>query len=202
MSLAERVDRLANPDRPAETAPLVVSTPESAAPEVATREMTQRIVDHVRDAIQDTPDRSQLSDAKLRSLVEQRTTEALAAEGPELGRRAVSAIRRSVADELLGFGPLQTLLDDHTVSEIMINGHETVFVERSGRVERVESTFDTSEQLRLVVERMVQTPGGVSTSRRRWSMPDFPMAHDSMWFFHRWPLTAHLSPSESSRPVT
>ena len=159
MSLAERVDRLANPDRPAETAPLVVSTPESAAPEVATREMTQRIVDHVRDAIQDTPDRSQLSDAKLRSLVEQRTTEALAAEGPELGRRAVSAIRRSVADELLGFGPLQTLLDDHTVSEIMINGHETVFVERSGRIERVESTFDTPEQLRLVVERMVQTSG-------------------------------------------
>ena len=159
MSLAERVDRLANPDRPAETAPLVVSTPESAAPEVATREMTQRIVDHVRDAIQDTPDRSQLSDAKLRSLVEQRTTEALAAEGPELGRRAVSAIRRSVADELLGFGPLQTLLDDHTVSEIMINGHETVFVERSGRIERVESTFDTAEQLRLVVERMVQTSG-------------------------------------------
>lgn len=159
MSLAERVDRLAKPDRPAETPPLLASTPESAAPEAATREMTQRIVDHVRDAIQDTPDRSQLSDAKLRSLVEQRTTEALAAEGPELGRRAVSAIRRSVADELLGFGPLQTLLDDHTVSEIMINGHETVFVERSGRIERVESTFDTAEQLRLVVERMVQTSG-------------------------------------------
>jgi len=159
MSLASRVDRLSQPEHPVAVAPSEVPVADPVAPELATREITQRIVDLVRDALQDTPERSQLSEAKLRSLVEQRTTEALAAEGPELDRATVSVIRRSVADELLGFGPLQTLLDDSSVSEIMINGHENVFVERSGRIERVESAFETAEQLQLVVERMVRTSG-------------------------------------------
>jgi len=159
MSLASRVDRRSQPEPPVAVAPSAIPVADPVAPELATREITQRIVDLVRDAVQDTPERSQLSEAKLRSLVEQRTTEALAAEGPELDRASLSAIRRSVADELLGFGPLQTLLDDASVSEIMINGHENVFVERSGRIERVESAFETAEQLQLVVERMVRTSG-------------------------------------------
>jgi len=158
VSLAARVDQVDVVDgaNPAPMQELVESPPPSDLPD---RETVQRIVDRVRDTVQDTPGRSQLSDAKLRSLVEQQTTAALAAEAANLDRATVTVIRRSVADELLGFGPLQTLLDDEAISEIMINGYDGVFVERSGRIERIESGFDSAEQLQLVIERMVRTSG-------------------------------------------
>ena len=159
MSLAARVDQVAEPAPRVEHQPATTPPVESPVSEFVDRETVRRIVDLVRDGVQETPDRSQLSDSKLRSLVEQQTTKVLASEGAHLDRTTISVIRRSVADELLGFGPLQALLDNEAVSEIMINGHQNVFVERFGQIEPIESGFETPEQLQLVIERMVRTSG-------------------------------------------
>jgi len=123
------------------------------------RDVVRRIVGEVRDAIGDIPDRTRLSDDRLRALVEQQTTTVLSSQDEQIDRGTVSAIRRAVADELLGFGPLQALLDRDDVSEIMVNGHQNVFVERSGRLEPADTVFESEEQLLLVIERMVRTSG-------------------------------------------
>ena len=60
-------------------------------------------------------------------------------DGPLLTTRERSAIIRRVVDEALGLGVLEPLLADEAVTEIMVNGPDTVFVERAGRLQRVDT---------------------------------------------------------------
>ncbi|PID52832.1 MAG: secretion protein, partial [Micrococcales bacterium] len=64
---------------------------------------------------------------------------------------------RRVVDEAVGLGVLEPILADPTVSEIMINGHETIYVERGGRLERWAVPFSSEEQLLQTIDRIVST---------------------------------------------
>jgi pilus assembly protein CpaF len=101
------------------------------------------------------------------------------AEDPTLRPRVLAALRRIVqtlvprlppglspaelvgqmADEALGLGPLEALLADRTVSEIMVLDAHNIYVERAGRVQRSECQFTDDERVRAVIERIV-TPLG------------------------------------------
>jgi pilus assembly protein CpaF len=61
--------------------------------------------------------------------------------------------------EAVGLGPLEELLADPAVEEVMVNGHEQVFVERSGRIERTDVAFPSEQALRDAIERIL-TPLG------------------------------------------
>jgi pilus assembly protein CpaF len=61
--------------------------------------------------------------------------------------------------EAVGLGPLEELLADPTVEEVMVNGHERVYVERRGRIERTDVRFESEEVLRDAIERIL-TPLG------------------------------------------
>jgi pilus assembly protein CpaF len=74
-----------------------------------------------------------------------------------LSTRDRNALVRRVVDESVGLGVLEPLLADPSVSEIMINGHSTVYVERYGRLERVPSRFTSDEQLLQTIDRIVST---------------------------------------------
>ncbi|MGY1804930.1 CpaF family protein [Blastococcus sp. SYSU D00922] len=64
-----------------------------------------------------------------------------------------------ITDEVLGHGPLQPFLDDPTVTEIMVNGPDLVYVERNGRLVRTEAAFTSEAHLRRVIERIVSRVG-------------------------------------------
>jgi pilus assembly protein CpaF len=64
-----------------------------------------------------------------------------------------------VLDELLGLGPLEPLLKDETVADILINGHATVYVERLGRLERTEVRFQDNRHLIRIVNKIVAAVG-------------------------------------------
>ena len=66
---------------------------------------------------------------------------------------------REIVDEILGFGPLQRLLDDPLVSEIMVNGANRIYVERGGRLHLTGTTFSSDAHLRRVIERIVSRIG-------------------------------------------
>ncbi|MGH1468897.1 MAG: ATPase, T2SS/T4P/T4SS family [Bdellovibrionales bacterium] len=76
-----------------------------------------------------------------------------------LGRDERTKIIKDVLDEALGLGALENLLADDSVSEIMVNGAEKIFVEKDGRVQLSKSRFTSNQQLRNVIERIV-TPIG------------------------------------------
>jgi len=66
---------------------------------------------------------------------------------------------QSISDEILGLGPIQSLLRDSSVSEIMVNGHENVFVERSGKIVKTLKKFQSEDHLRRIIERIVSQVG-------------------------------------------
>lgn len=78
---------------------------------------------------------------------------------PGMPRDERSAIMKEVIDEALGLGPLENLLAEEGVTEIMVNGFDKIFVERLGRIQLSPVTFTSNVHLRNVIERIV-TPLG------------------------------------------
>ncbi len=60
-----------------------------------------------------------------------------------------------VMDDLLGFGPIQTLLDDDEVSEIMVNGPKKIFVEKKGKLIKTNVTFDDDDHVLRIIDRII-----------------------------------------------
>jgi pilus assembly protein CpaF len=107
------------------------------------------------------------------------TTDTVRLDDPSFRPRVLTALRRIVkllehrlpegteqdrlvgemADEALGLGPLEHLLNDPTVSEIMVIDADTIYIERSGKLERSDARFTDDERVRAVIERIV-TPLG------------------------------------------
>ncbi|MEO0334990.1 MAG: ATPase, T2SS/T4P/T4SS family, partial [Pseudomonadota bacterium] len=79
--------------------------------------------------------------------------------GKGLSREERSQTIKEVLDEALGLGPLENLLSDKAVSEIMVNGAKKIYIEKSGRLTLSPITFTSNQQLRNVIERIV-TPLG------------------------------------------
>jgi pilus assembly protein CpaF len=99
---------------------------------------------------------SQLDAGQLRIRLERIAGNLLTREGPVITQDERTALIRSIVDEMLGLGVLEPLLADEDVTEIMVNGIDDVWVERRGRLERVEDRRFTSEgQLYQTIERIV-----------------------------------------------
>lgn len=98
-----------------------------------------------------------LDAAQRRIRLERVVAHLVSTEGVILTTRERNALIRRVVDESVGLGVLEPLLADETVSEIMINGHDTIYVERFGQVERTAAAFTSEEQLRQTIDRIVST---------------------------------------------
>jgi pilus assembly protein CpaF len=64
-----------------------------------------------------------------------------------------------IVDELFGLGPIEPLLADSTVSDILVNGPDRIYVEREGRLQRTELFFNDSQHLMRIIERIVSRVG-------------------------------------------
>jgi pilus assembly protein CpaF len=84
---------------------------------------------------------------------------AVRAEGVLLPPDALARLVRELADSLAGLGPVQPLLRDPAVTDVMVNGPDEVWVERAGRLARVDVRFDDAEALRQAVQRVVSALG-------------------------------------------
>ncbi len=97
--------------------------------------------------------------AELRSQIGELASQIIA-EHPEVGSAEESSqIRQEIIDEVLGYGPLEDLMRDSGVSEIMVNGPNSIYVERGGLLTLTNKTFLDDRQLRLVIERIVAPLG-------------------------------------------
>jgi pilus assembly protein CpaF len=95
----------------------------------------------------------------LRQKTQQVISQILDREERGMPRDERSQIIKEVLDEALGLGPLEDLLSDDSVTEIMVNGHDKIYAERNGRVQLSPITFTSNLQLRNVIERII-TPIG------------------------------------------
>ncbi|HTU90513.1 MAG TPA: ATPase, T2SS/T4P/T4SS family, partial [Gemmataceae bacterium] len=72
-----------------------------------------------------------------------------------LNRAERERLISEVLDETFGLGPLEPLMADPTISDILINGHNVVYVERNGRLERADVAFTDSRHLLHIIQRIV-----------------------------------------------
>jgi pilus assembly protein CpaF len=100
-----------------------------------------------------------LSEDALRAIVLGELDEVVEEENVPLSTEERQRLTAELADDVLGYGPLQRLLDDPAVSEIMVNGPDAIYVERSGRLERTATRFTSEEHLRRVIDRIVSRVG-------------------------------------------
>jgi pilus assembly protein CpaF len=97
--------------------------------------------------------------AELRDQIDTIATEFLAGRTDVKTAEEAARIRREVIEEALGLGPLESLLHEDDITEIMVNGCANVFIERRGRIERTTKRFVDDRQVRLVIERIIAPLG-------------------------------------------
>jgi pilus assembly protein CpaF len=85
--------------------------------------------------------------------------EQLALQKHALNQEERKRLVADILDELLGLGPLEPLLQDPSITDILVNGHETVFVERGGVLERVETRFKDERHLLRIIQKIVSAVG-------------------------------------------
>jgi pilus assembly protein CpaF len=105
----------------------------------------------------DLAEMSALAPAERRARLERVLGHIISREGPVLSTAERAALIRRVVDEALGLGILEPLLEDPSITEIMVNGPDRIYVERGGRVEQVPARFSSAEQLLQTIERIVST---------------------------------------------
>jgi pilus assembly protein CpaF len=105
----------------------------------------------------DLAEMSSLAPAERRARLERVLGHLISREGPVLSTVERSQLIRRVVDEALGLGVLEPLLEDASISEIMVNGPDRIYVERAGRVEQLPLRFASHEQLMQTIERIVST---------------------------------------------
>jgi len=86
-------------------------------------------------------------------------TEQLALDRTPLTREERRRIVREIADDVLGYGPLEPFLRDDSVTEIMVNNHDRIFVERDGRLERTDASFVDNAHLHRIIDKIVSQVG-------------------------------------------
>lgn len=82
-----------------------------------------------------------------------------ARETVSLTAQEQTRIVREILDDVVGLGPLQELLDDDSVSEIMVNGCDAIFFERAGKLYPMRDVFADDEQIRVIIDRIISPLG-------------------------------------------
>ncbi|HQM55217.1 MAG TPA: CpaF family protein [Anaerolineaceae bacterium] len=96
---------------------------------------------------------------EVRRTIQDLYEQILAEENFVLSRAEKSRLFEQIAAEILGLGPLQSLLEDDTITEIMVNGARNIYIERRGKISKVPLTFENDEHVMRIIERIVSPLG-------------------------------------------
>ncbi len=118
------------------------------------RTIHRQLIDHIdssRTMMLDSPDTRK----QVRGILEQ----ILQQENPALNQEERRQLINDLEHETFGLGPIEPLLRDHTVNDILVNRHDEVYVERFGKLERTQIVFRDNLHLMQVIERIVSQVG-------------------------------------------
>jgi pilus assembly protein CpaF len=156
MSLRERLIRETNP------AVMPLARPGEEAPAAGGLHTFQEMKSRLHRAIinrMDLTKLSQLDAEQLRAEVSRLAEGLLAVENTPLSTSDRERLVEEVRHELFGLGPLEPLLADPTISDILVNSPQNIYIERRGKLERTSVTFKDDEHLMRVIERIVSSVG-------------------------------------------
>lgn len=157
----DRVQEFARPQEPkkkksAKSAPSNGQSNASGLPDFVTERVTLHrfLIDKINLSILDSMEEDELHD-ELRPLV----WDYAKAQNFPLSKSELDTLIKDIADEMLGLGPIEPLLDDDTISDILIVGAGSVFIERFGRLEETNIRFKDEDHLLRIVNKIVASVG-------------------------------------------
>ncbi|MFL6011661.1 MAG: CpaF family protein, partial [Gaiellaceae bacterium] len=86
-------------------------------------------------------------------------TEQLALDRTPMTREERRQVTREITDDILGYGPLEPLLRDDSITEVMVNNHDRVYIERKGKIEAADATFVDNAHLLRIIDKIVSQVG-------------------------------------------
>ncbi|MDW8070237.1 MAG: CpaF family protein [Anaerolineae bacterium] len=120
-------------------------------------ELKERIQDRLISELDPSMDLSRTEE--VRRTIETMYDQYLMQEGLVLSRAERQRLFEQIVAEILGYGPIEPLLRDDTITEIMVNGPNKIFIERNGKIEPVNVTFESEEHLMRIIDRIVSPLG-------------------------------------------
>ena len=157
MRLSDRLAKTAGPGQPHQpTGPIPKVPPAAQQNDIASvaARLHPKIIERLDLAAVQQLSHDELK-LRLRVIVEQVVT----AERLAINESERESIIVSVLDELTGLGPLETLLGDPSISDVLVNGHDKVYVERAGKLVQVDIRFRDDRHLIHTIQRMVARVG-------------------------------------------
>ena len=120
-------------------------------------ELKTRVQNRLLQELDPAMDLSRLDEVRqqIQGLFEQ----VLVEENIVLTRPERQRLLEQITDEILGLGPLQPLLQDRSVTEIMVNGHDQVYVERNGKLFKTPVSFENDDHVMRIIDRIVSPLG-------------------------------------------
>ncbi|MDZ7673579.1 MAG: CpaF family protein [Acidimicrobiales bacterium] len=122
-------------------------------------ELREKIHHHLIEELGPILYDKRLSEDDLRRRVQEQLQAALAQERAPLSAADKSQLIQDVSDDILGYGPIDRLLKDESITEVMVNGPDQVFVEQEGRIVQSDATFVDSTHLRRIIDKIVGQVG-------------------------------------------
>jgi pilus assembly protein CpaF len=119
----------------------------------------QKVKNFLSSALTKGIEPDKLAPEQLRQTAQASLAQIYSRTGLQLADEVRERLFRDVLDELTGYGPIQPLLDDPDISEVMVNGPKFVYIERKGKVIRTDVCFENNDHVLRVIERIV-TPLG------------------------------------------
>ena len=159
MSLLKRIEKSQHPvEAPSRLKELHVKRRPTVAPaRDAYLDLKNRIQDRLIAELDPTMDISHTDE--VRRTIEEMYDTILAQESIILSRSERQRLFEQIVAEILGYGPIEPLLADETITEIMVNGAKNVYLERKGKIERVNASFESDEHLMRIIDRIVAPLG-------------------------------------------
>lgn len=132
-----------------------------SSPAIASEEAFQQLKSRVQNRlIAELDPRMDLGEVeRVRRTLEETFLSVLESEGIVLSRTERHRLFEAIVAEVLGYGPIEPLLRDDTVTEIMVNGPSQVWVERQGKLEKTSIKFDNVDHVMRIIDRIVSPLG-------------------------------------------
>ena len=160
MSLADRLD---SARRSQPVAATEMSGPPGSAPKRRIVDPFSEVKERVHQALIESLGPRlydpHLPEAELAAQVRQTLQTTIDSEQTPLSHADRTRIAQEVSDEILGHGPLEPLLRDAEITEIMVNGPDSIYVERAGKLYPVDTQFSSDAHLRRVIDKIVGRVG-------------------------------------------
>ncbi len=120
-------------------------------------EQEQQFIGEIRNYVTNALPLTQLSDAELEEKIEQIVEQRLQGTYCSIGQKV--SIVQGVYSSIRGFGLLDTIMTDDSITEVMINGPDNIFIEQNGRLKKLNKTFESQRKLEDVIQRVVGMAG-------------------------------------------